>query len=214
MVCKQWNEIAISKKYWIKWVKIYKLEKEYNCLLEIKELTHPLRFRRIYEKKLELILFKLNQKIKKKLNKFTQLPDLVFLKSDIGCMKWTLEFQDKKNKCMYILNSNEQNNFESSFSVIWSNLPEIESNVYSEIEKIKLFANIPIYIDLKTGQLTNQKSKSSSANINRRTQINEMNFKFKFIKESEKIYEDKLVEFYHFDEEFLFAFWKTPNQVK
>ncbi|RNA11787.1 F-box only [Brachionus plicatilis] len=213
LVSKQWNEIASLKTYWIKWAKIYKFEIEFKNLLNNTGLSHPLGFKKLYEKKLNLAEYKLNQKVQKKLNKFTQLPDLSILKNDIGCMIWTLEFHDKKDKCLCSFTTTEQNNFESSFSVVWSHLPDINSNDYPEIEKIKFFVNVPIYIDLKTGQLTNQKSKFSSENINKRTQIKEMNFKFKIFKELNPIYQDTLVEFYQFDE-FLFAFWKTPNQNK
>lgn len=212
LVSKQWNEIANLDKFWIKWARLYKLENELNTLLNNTDLNHRLCFKKIYEKKLDLIVFKLGQKINKKMNKFTQLPDLNILKADIGCMKWTLEFHNNKDMCLYSLKTNEQNNFESSFSVVWSDLPDINPNDYNEIEKIKFFFNLPIYIDLENGNLTSQKSKKTSENINKRTQLKEINFKFKSIKNKSPIYRDKLIEIYDFDEEFLFAFWNSPNQ--
>lgn len=150
----------------------------------------------------------------KKISPYTCLPDLNTLQSDIGKLQWFLEFYDKRMKKLFCLKTNEQNNFEASFSVVWSSFSEFDEKYKNEIDHVKLFTSVPVYIDLKTGKLSTQKSKNSVLNINNaKILIKEMDFSFKNFGEKtyDNVYKGKLINIFEVDKEFLFAFWASNS---
>ncbi|CAF0708411.1 unnamed protein product [Brachionus calyciflorus] len=214
LVNKQWYDISNLKRFWSKWTKLYKCQDEFNRIHDETNLSSKLCFKKLYEKKLDLAIFKLNQKVSKKFNKYTNLPDLLNLKSDLGSMIWSLKFYDKRDKELMKFTTQEQNNFEAGFSLVWSDLPDLNENLRNEIVKMKFNVNLPFYIDLKNGSLTNQKNKYSSDNLNKTCLIREYEFNFKNIQNSKLIYEDKLIQMYQYEQNFLFGLWKSNDKIK
>jgi len=176
-----------------------------------------------YCQKREILLFKLYSRISNKINKYTGLPDFKCLSNELS-IEWCLEFLDKKKKSLFSSNFFEQNNFEASFSVIWSNFVELNNGLVNEIEFVKISATIPIYIDLKTGRLASicdKNSKSKHLNINtRKNVVREFQFSFNSLKSSlekgfpaKQIFENSMIKLFSLNNQYLLGLWGSSKKV-
>ena len=158
-VCKNWRSLTLQRSFWLKWSQKFRIKNEINELIasvnSIQANTFKLCFKQILCQKRNLHLFKLHSKISKKLNKFTNLPDLS--QSLNTSLNWYLNIYDNRDKLVEILQSDEEYYFEGSCSIIW----------YKQINKLnktapkfKIFASIPVYLDLNDGKLVNSLKKS------------------------------------------------------
>ncbi len=158
-VCKNWRSLTLQRSFWLKWSQKFRIKNEINELIasvnSIQANTFKLCFKQIICQKRNLHLFKLHSKISKKLNKFTNLPDLS--QSLNTSLNWYLNIYDNRDKLVEILQSDEEYYFEGSCSIIW----------YKQINKLnktapkfKIFASIPVYLDLNDGKLVSSLKKS------------------------------------------------------
>ena len=203
---------------WIKQASIYKCKKELEHISTQLEIDYKQAFKRIFINKRELALFKLGEKLSKKINNYTGLPDLKLFQSDISNLEWYLEFFDKHSHSLLRLKKNEQNNFDAGFSILWTNFSELNLKMVQEAEKIVVFVNVPIYLDYKNGTVSPVKSKSSYYNINTvKIEVAEI---VNFFKENqpnnknliiEKLHEDSLVKLFNMNLNFLIGYWNNSN---
>ncbi len=158
-VCKNWRSLTLQRSFWLKWSQKFRIKNEINELIasvnSIQANTFKLCFKQIICQKRNLHLFKLHSKISKKLNKFTNLPDLS--QSLNTSLNWYLNIYDNRDKLVEILQSDEEYYFEGSCSIIWYK----QTNKLNKIApKFKIFASIPVYLDLNDGKLVNSLKKS------------------------------------------------------
>ena len=206
--------------FWSKWAFIYKCESDLEKLSALGE-SHKCRLMKYYSQKREIFLFKLFSKISKKLNRYTGLLDFKCLSNELS-IEWCLEFLDKKKKCLFSSNAFEQNNFEASFSIIWSHF--VDNEFVNEVEFIRILATIPVYIDLKSGRLVSvceKNSKSKHLNINtRKNVIREFQFSLNTLKSSSEknfnvknIFENSMIKLFNLNNEYLLGLWGSSKKV-
>ena len=127
----------IYSAYWLKWTKAFKLEKEVNQIVSSLNSIEPnsskIAFKKVLCQKRNLNLFKLNSQICKKINNYTKLPDLKQLLNNTLTLIWHLEFYDSKDRLLFKFNSIEQNVFEASCSIIWSDLTQLNNSHQTRI---------------------------------------------------------------------------------
>jgi hypothetical protein len=181
------------------------------------------RFIKYHSHKKDVLLFKLFSRVSKKINNYTGLPDLKCLSNEFS-INWCLELLDHKKKCLFSSNSFELNNFEASFSVVWSHYNELKSEIISDVEYIRITSTIPVYINLKNGRLVNnfdKNSKSNHLNINtRKTIIREFQFSLNNLKsvsdksfKVKKIYENSIIKLFDLNNQYLLGIWNSNKRV-
>lgn len=182
-----------------------------------KEKSYKKAFKSLYCQKRDLKLYKLSEKLNKKVNNYTGLPDLKAFLNDFENLDWCMEFYDKKENLLLSIQATEINNFEAGYSVIWSNLNELDK-LYYEAQKIKIFASIPVYIDLKNGRLSTKKENRLYYNINSNKMLvkdfdihfNDFHNKNKNLV-IEKIYENSIINMFSVNKDIIIAFWTNTK---
>lgn len=206
---------------------MYKFEKEFVQLLNEGNLNYRECFQKILIQKVNLELFKQGEKSTKRKNPYTNLTDFGAFVKDIQSLTWIIEFYDSNEKLLHKIEANEQNNFEAGFSVVWYSLSDLEQKLANknEIRIIKIFAQIPICVDLKTGKISFNKKLNSSLNLNwKRTLLQEIReFNFEDFENNKKnlvrinaVLDDRVtpVKICQVNGSFLFAFWQNSDNVK
>jgi hypothetical protein len=171
-------------------------------------------FKKVLIKKKDVNLLKLSSQITKKINNFTKLPDLKYFHSNnIIKLNWKLAFYDNKDVLLNEFKSNEQNLFEASCSIIWSELSQVK-----QAYKLKIFALIPVYLHLNNGKLLNyikdDEKNESYLNLNEPNKILIYESKFDLNNRNlldSLIYKDSMIKLFEFNKELLIATWSTSN---
>lgn len=177
-------------------------------------------FQRLVFQKIQLNLFKQFEKIKKRKSLYTGLFDFKSFVNDVERLVWTMEFLDKNGKSLLSVKANEQNNFEIGCSVLWYSFSDLDEKIKSEMTKLKIYAQMPIFLDLKNGKISFKGDSKRDAKLAfkwRRiliTEINDFNFAM-FKKPNESIKEvfsgDKLIKLFQVDRKFMFGIWNTKS---
>ncbi len=220
LVCKDWYNASNDLSLWINLTKLYKCQSEIAQISKEFEIDYKKALKRYFSIKREVIIFKLGEKLNKKYNNYTGLPDLKSFQNDIGHLEWCLEFFDKRSNSLLSLKKSECNNFDAGFSVVWSNLNELTYQILCDVEKISILVNVPVYLDCKNGKLSSQKSKTFYYNINtEKTLIVEY---VNFLKSNKvanksslalnKIHEDSLVNIQSVDFKLLVGYWNSDSK--
>ena len=171
-------------------------------------------FKKILIQKKDVNLLKLSSQITKKINNFTKLPDLKYFHSNNTIkLNWKLAFYDNKDVLLNEFKSNEQNLFEASCSIIWSELSQVK-----QAYKLKIFALIPVYLHLNNGKLLNyikdDEKNESYLNLNEANKILIYESKFDLNNRNlldSLIYKDSMIKLFEFNKELLIATWSTSN---
>ena len=220
LVCKDWYKATNDISLWIKLSKLYKCTNEIDQMTRELAIDYKQALKRFICTKRELVLFKLGEKLNKKTNMYTGLPDLKSFQVDIANLDWRLKFSDKHSNTLFCLKSNEQNNFEAGFSVVWSNFSEVNPQMLVEVEKIQVLVNVPIYFDYKSGKVSSQKSKSCYYNINTEkflvTDIEnffkELPSKNRKLVEQKLLHEDPIIKIFNMNNNFLIGYWTGSSR--
>jgi hypothetical protein len=221
LVCKDWYNASNDLSLWINLTKLYKCQSEIAQISKEFEIDYKKALKRYFSIKRGVIIFKLGEKLTKKSNNYTGLPDLKSFQTDIGNLEWYLEFFDKRSNPLLSLKKSEFNNsFDAGFSAVWSNLNELTYQILCEVEKISILVNIPVYLDCKNGKLSSQNSKAFYYNINtEKTLIAEYP---NFLKSNKvpknnslalnKIHEDSLINIQSVDCKLLIGYWNSDSK--
>ena len=220
LVCKDWYNASKEPTLWINLAKLYKCSSEILQITKDFDVDYKNAFKRFFFVKREVVLFKLGEKLSKKRNNYSGLPDLKSFQTDIINLDWYLEFFDKRSNRLLAVKMSEFNNFEAGFSIVWSNLSELTYQVISEIEKVLLYVIVPVYLDCKNGKLSSQKSKTFTYNINTKKIIIEEYDNFLRIRQTlktrnsvnDKIHEDSLINIQNVNNKLLIGSWSTDSK--
>jgi hypothetical protein len=218
----------------MRWARRIKLAKELGMMAKESNLSLKECFTSICMQKRDILLFKLHSKMSKKINKYTGLPDVKNLHGDMENWIWYLEFYDKKGLSLISFENDEFNKFDVSLSITWyKGLGEMASVLrksnksLSDIVGVKIWLEIPVFIDFNTNSLTNtigklrprQQHKSSILNINKSNRVlvldqqcNGNIFKSNS-KELKSVAKNDTIELLEWTViYFLMGFWRSSNQ--
>lgn len=182
-------------------------------------------FHQLLVQKIQLDVYKQKEKIFKRKSLYTSLPDFQSFTRDVESLSWTIEFLDKREKILHIVNSNEQANFEAGFSVVWHSFCDLNEHELEDMTSLRVYAQLPICLDMKTGKLVfKQKSHTGLSLKWRRALITQIdNFSLKNVKnlagdqkskvDIKQILEDKLIKLFQVDQRFLFGFWNSKSKA-
>lgn len=128
------------------------------------------------------------------------------------------------------LKANGVNYFEASLSVVWSNLEDLVLNQLEDLELLKLYVNIPVYINLQNGTLHLNTAKCPGKTprkqlclINKNlVEIAELKCNLSNLKRRDstdkslkwsKSHEDSTIELFDLNHMFLVGAWKLQNVI-
>ena len=144
-------------------------------------------FKNICMQKRDMFLFKLHSKMSKKINKYTGLPDVKYLSSDIENWTWNVEFHDKKGLVVLCFGNDEFNKFDASLSITWykgmnemAKIASRSNRSLGEIVGVRIWLDIPVFVDFRTNNLIGsigtrsnqqQQQRKNLVNINKANRI-------------------------------------------
>lgn len=182
-------------------------------------------FHQLLVQKIQLDVFKQKEKIFKRKSLYTSLPDFQSFARDVESLSWTIEFLDKREKILHVVNTNQQANFEAGFSVVWNSFCDLNESDLEDMTTLRVYAQLPICLDMKTGKLVFKQKSNSGLSLKWRraliTQIDSFclkNFKNLVADQKSKvdvkqILEDKLIKLFQVDQQFLFGFWNSKSKA-
>lgn len=125
------------------------------------------------------------------------------------------------------MTANEVNSFEGSLSIIWSNLNDLSLKHIENLQIIKVYVKLPVYLNLTTGllqttskQVKGLKSEKSLCLINnQRVEVFELKCTSRNLRNKKdndylswrKIHQDSSIELFSLNETFLIAAWTANN---
>lgn len=121
--------------------------------------------------------------------------------------------------------ANEVNSFEGSLSIIWSNLNHISLKHLEDLQIIKVYVRLPVFLNLTTGllQTTNKQVKGSKNELfllnSQRAEVLEIKCTSRDLCDKwnnefltwRKVHSDSSIELYSLNEKFLVGTWTASN---
>lgn len=233
----------------MRWSRKFKCLKEFEKIhSENSKILPKICFKKLYMLKKENLLMKKFLKVSKKINNYTNLPDLKAFVNEVGKLEWRMDFLEKdavKSSyhsfimrkwlislklffplVLYSKSANEINNFEASFSVIWSNLNELKQSMLMDLSFIRICVRVPVLLDLDNGELNTSISKIGRNRQNffliksNDVQIFDLKITIRDLREKKtknkstiwnKLYEDSMIELFELNKAILIGFWRSTD---
>lgn len=126
---------------------------------------------------------------------------------------------------LYSFAANEVNSFEGSLSIIWSNLHDTSLRHLEDLQIIKVYVRLPVFLNLTTGllQTTSKQVKGSKKELclinSQRVEVLELKCTSRNLRDKRnneflswrKVHSDSSIELFSLNEMFMVGTWTASN---
>lgn len=172
---------------------------------------------RVIRRKSDNTLLRYKEIMIKYQKRSTRQLDLKPLFEQKNFVSFEIEFLNRKMNCLFKANKNSVNAFEASLSITWSEFNNLNDDLIQEIEFVRVYTRIPLFIEFKDKFIKPASEKKLFQCKFARNLIYEARLsllKSKLVKDYHKICDSSMIKVYENRNNLILGIWNGENEIQ